>query len=68
MRYNLACCLCFQLGDNDGALELLGPFFERAVLGDVSFARIDVELDPLRDDPRFIAMLAAADARLATAG
>ncbi|HEY3890087.1 MAG TPA: tetratricopeptide repeat protein [Caulobacteraceae bacterium] len=68
MRYNLACCLCFELEDNDGALELLGPYFDRAVLGDVSFAKIDVELDPLRDDPRFIAMIAAADARLAAAG
>jgi adenylate cyclase len=68
MRYNLACCLCFQLNDNDGALDLLGPYFTTAVLGDVSFAKIDVELDPLRDDPRFIAMIAAADARLAAAG
>ena len=68
MRYNLACCLCFNLKDNEGALELLGPYFATAVLGDVSYAKIDVELDPLRDDPRFIAMIAAADARLGLAG
>jgi adenylate cyclase len=67
MRYNLACCLCFDLKDNDRALELLGPFFESAVSGDMSFAMVDVQLDPLRDDPRFIAMVAAAKARLASA-
>jgi adenylate cyclase len=67
MRYNMACCLCFDLKDNDAALDLLGPYFSSAVLGDVSFAKIDAALDPLRDDPRFIAMLAAADARLASA-
>jgi adenylate cyclase len=67
MRYNLACCLCFNLKDNDGALDLLGPYFETAVLGDVSFAKIDVELDPLREDPRFIAMLAAAEVRVGLA-
>jgi hypothetical protein len=30
-------------------------------------ARADPDLDPIRDDPRFQAMLAAAEARLATA-
>jgi adenylate cyclase len=64
MRYNLACSLCTDLKDNDSALELLGPYFTTAVLGDVSYARIDVELDPLREDPRFTAMLAAAEVRV----
>jgi adenylate cyclase len=68
MRYNLACCLCFDVKDKDRAIELLGPYFASAVLGDVSYAKVDVELDPIRDDPRFIAMVAAADARLASAG
>ena len=31
-------------------------------------AKVDPDLDPLRDDPRFKAMVAAAEARLATAG
>ncbi len=66
MRYNMACSLCFDLKDNESALELLGPFFATAVLGDVSYAKVDAELDPLREDPRFIAMIAAADARLAS--
>jgi adenylate cyclase len=68
MRYNMGCALCFDLKDNEGALTLLGPFFETAVAGDVSYAKVDVELDPIRDDPRFIAMIAAADARLAASG
>ena len=68
MRYNLACCLCLDVKDKDRAIELLGRYFASAVLGDVSYAKVDVELDPIRDDPRFIAMVAAADARLASAG
>jgi adenylate cyclase len=67
MRYNFACSLSGQLHDNEGALELLGPYLTTATLGDVQFARVDSDLDPLRDDPRFAAMMAAAEARLAAA-
>ena len=66
MRYNLACALSVYLHDLDGAIELLGPYF--AVLSDtsmVALARTDPDLVSLRDDQRFAAMLADADARLA---
>jgi adenylate cyclase len=67
MRYNFACALSSVLGDVEGALDLLGAYFETARLGDVSFTRVDADLDPVRDDPRFQAMLAGAEARLALA-
>jgi adenylate cyclase len=65
MRYNFACTLSALLGDVEAALDLLGVYFETARLGDVSFARVDPDLDPLREDPRFQAMIAAAETRLA---
>jgi len=68
MRYNLACALSVHLKDADGALDLLGPFFANAAEADaVTHARVDPDLDPIRDNPRFAAMIAAAEARLATA-
>jgi adenylate cyclase len=64
MRYNCACSLSGQLGDGDGALDLLAA---RATVGDVNYAKMDRDLDPIRDHPRFVAMLEAAEARLAAA-
>jgi adenylate cyclase len=66
MRYNFACALTTQLKDVDGALELLGPVFDRIAVGLLNHAKADPDIDPLRDDPRFQAMIAAAEARLAT--
>jgi adenylate cyclase len=67
MRYNFACALSGQLGDREGALDLLGGYFPAATVGDVTFAKVDLDLDPVRDDPRFVAMVEAAEARLAAA-
>jgi adenylate cyclase len=65
MRYNLACSLSAWLKDTDAALDLLGPYFKTARANDLIFARTDPDLDPIRADPRFQAMVAAAEARLA---
>lgn len=64
MRYNFACALC-GLQDTDAALELLGPFFETTSIGFLSHAKADPDLEILRGDPRFTAMYAAAELRLA---
>jgi adenylate cyclase len=65
MRYNLACALSVHLGDVEGALELLGPFFAQTSRTFLNHAKVDPDIDPVRGDPRFQAMLAAAEVRLA---
>ncbi|MEO6968213.1 MAG: TIR domain-containing protein [Rhodanobacteraceae bacterium] len=65
MRYNFACALSAVLKDKQAALEMLGPVFETITDTFLPYAKVDVDLDLLRDDPRYQAMVAAADARLA---
>jgi adenylate cyclase len=64
-RYNFACVMATHLKKSDAALKLLGPVFETLAIGFLNHAKADPDLDPLRDDPRFKAMVAAAEARLA---
>jgi adenylate cyclase len=66
MRYNLAWPLLVFFKDKEAALELLDPALARAGRSLISLAAADRNLDPLRDDPRFQQMLAAAKARLET--
>jgi adenylate cyclase len=63
-RYNFACTLTNYLNDLDSALELLGPVFQTTGAALLRHAIADPDLDRLRDDPRFNAMVAAAKARL----
>ncbi len=67
MRYNFACALSIHLRDTERALELLGPVMVSGPPRLISAAYTDPDLDPLRDDPRFQAMLSAAEARVAAA-
>jgi adenylate cyclase len=67
MRYNFACTLILDLHEIDAALDLLGPFFETAATGFLNHAKADPDFAVLRDHPRFKAMIAAAEARLAAA-
>lgn len=64
-RYNFACTLAAQLKETQAALELLEPIFENVSLGLLNHAKADPDLDSLRNDPKFAAMVKAADARLA---
>jgi adenylate cyclase len=65
MRYNFACALCVYLKDKDAALEMLGPVVESITATFLPYVKIDPDLDLLRDDPRFLAQMAATEARLA---
>jgi len=66
-RYNFGCALSVYLKDKQAALDMLGPAFETIAAGFLSYARADPDLDLLHDDPRYQAMVAAAEARLAAA-
>ncbi len=66
-RYNFACALSVHLKDKQAALDMLGPAYETISDGFLSYANVDPDLDLLRDDPRYKAMVAAAEARLAGA-
>jgi adenylate cyclase len=65
LRYNFACTLITDLRDYEAALDLLGPRFETMSIEVLNWVKTDPDLDPVRDHPRFKAMLAAAEARLA---
>jgi adenylate cyclase len=67
MHYNCACALSAHLHDTEGALELLGPFLPRMSKSMLNHIRTDPDVDALRGDPRFQAMLAVAEARLEAA-
>jgi adenylate cyclase len=67
MRYNCACTLSALLGDIEGAFDLMGPYLAQAPRFDVDWAKVDPDMAPLGDDPRFQAMIAAAEVRLAKA-
>jgi adenylate cyclase len=65
MRYNLACTMLRQLGDTDGAIDSLRPFFQR--MNSTTLIRhleVDPDLDAIREDPRFQEMLKEAKMRL----
>jgi adenylate cyclase len=63
MRYNFACVLA-GLGDKEAALKMLQSTMPRAGEFQVRVADTDTDLDLLRDDPRFQALIAQAKKRL----
>jgi len=67
MRYNFACALTV-LKEHEAAIDVLGPLLETAYIDRLNHAKVDADLDPLREDPRFRKMIADAEARLAAAG
>ena len=65
MRYNVACTLAARLNDRDRAIEVMEAYFERAVSSTlIRHLEADPDMDNIRDDPRFQALLASAKERL----
>jgi adenylate cyclase len=64
-RYNFACALSVHLKDRQAALDMLESAFAMVSEVFLPYAKVDPDLDFLREDPRYRAMVAAAEARLA---
>lgn len=66
-RYRLACLYANQLRDADGAVKLLGPYFEKCSSPRVAYAEQDPDLESLRSRPDFVAQISAAKERMRAA-
>jgi TolB-like protein/Tfp pilus assembly protein PilF len=64
LHYKLACSM-IQLGEYDEALRLLGRVLGVIRRPTLVWFEIDPELDPIREDPRYKALVAQANIRLA---
>jgi adenylate cyclase len=68
MRYNAACAMALQFGDLDEAVTTLEKFFQTVTSATwIRHVEVDPDLDSIRSDPRFQAMLASAKQRLGIA-
>ncbi|HXS72514.1 MAG TPA: TIR domain-containing protein [Rhodanobacteraceae bacterium] len=65
MRYNFACALSVYLKDKEAALDMLGSMYATISASFLPYAKADPDFEFLRDDPRYQALVAAAEARLA---
>ncbi|OOG52482.1 hypothetical protein B0E47_14325 [Rhodanobacter sp. B05] len=66
MRYNFVCALSVHLKEKEAALNMLGPLFENMSESFLEYVKGDPDLDLLRGDPRYQAMIEAIELRLAT--
>ncbi len=64
LHYNLACAMS-TMGEADLALQVLEGVAKKMSPGMVSWVEADSDLDFIREQPRFIAMMKAVKARLA---
>lgn len=65
LQYNVACSLAEQ-GDADLALDILDGVVPKVYGGWIGWMAVDTSLDPIREHPRFTALMTAARARLET--
>ena len=64
MTYNIGCGL-IKAGEYDWGLDLVEATVNATLQGNLNWIKTDNDLDSVRDHPRFKAMIAAADVRLA---
>ena len=67
MTYNFVCALASNFHDAAAALDLLEPMMDHIGAPSLNWSKVDSDLDSLRELPRFKAMVARAEARLAQA-
>ncbi len=65
LRYNLACAM-IRAGETDYALDRLEESLMNYGRENIRWAQADNDLDPVREHPRFKAIVAAAEARFET--
>ena len=67
MRYNFACALSVYLKDTEATLKMVKSLLETATEPLLDYMRADPDFDHLHNDPRWQAMIAAAETRLTAA-
>jgi len=65
LHYNLACAMA-KMQDADTAVDLIEPWIDTVSHGWVLWMQSDNSLDPIREHPRFIALMARGARRLST--
>lgn len=60
LHYNFACAMS-RLHETDVALDLLQHFIDKASPGLLRYMESDPDFDPIREDPRFKALIARAE-------
>ena len=66
LHYNLACAMA-RLQDADSAVDLIEPWIDKVSQGWVLWMQRDNSLDPIREHPRFVALMARGARRLGSA-
>jgi adenylate cyclase len=65
LHYNLACAMA-RLRDANTAVDLIEPWIDQVSHGWLIWMQSDNSLDPIREDPRFVALMARGARRLET--
>jgi adenylate cyclase len=63
MRYNFACALLLHSGEKEAAMDLMEPVISSTTETWLNHIELDPDLDALRGEPRFRAMIEAARRR-----